>query len=133
MDLILTAIRNKYRYASIVGALSTEDLGDLPLRATRGPSLDQTARMLAHAIRDEGEESFVDEGKNVKLTELTNKLEIVKLVIAEKKAAVKAAAEAGARAEERQRLLEILHGKKTDELKDLSVEELEQRIESLTA
>lgn len=58
-------------------------------------------------------------------------LELIKTVIAERIEAKEKRAKAASVAEERQRLMEILHQKKDQELTQLSPEEIQKRIDDL--
>ena len=136
-DLYEKALRSKYRFFTSVGPATLEDLWDLPLTALSSrptkPSLNQVAQTLARNIKDEGEEDFVGESaKSTKYYWMNEQLEIVKHIIAVKKEEQAAAKDAFARKKEREELLELLHAKKVDELKGLSVEELERRVAQLT-
>lgn len=132
MNMFEEALRNRFRYPSEKGLVTTEDLLSLPL-TTRNPvgvSLEGTAKAIARKLKEEGEESFVETNTDTRDL-LTKKLDILRHVIAIRKAEVEATRNAMARAAEKQELLGILHGKKTEELGKLTVEELEAKIAAL--
>lgn len=124
-NLFFTAALKKYLYPSTKGQVTTQDLFDFTLQA-----LNSTAKTLNAAIKDEEEEDFIS-SNSVAATDLRNKLEIVKAVIAHKKAVQEQNANRKARAAERQRLLEILESKQQESLSNLSIEDLEKRLAEL--
>ena len=134
MENIFTqATRQKLRFESVQGLLSTEDLWDLPLQSTRQnvATLDAVAKTLNKQIKDMGEESFVTPAASVKDTQTHLKFEIVKAVIAvkiEENTANKLKADKQA---EKARILEIIGRKKDAELEGASLEELQARLASL--
>ena len=130
-DLYKQASRLKLRFESNKGFLSVEQLWDVPLMSPSGFCLDHIARNVSLALKDTGEGSFVEdvipEGKE----ENELRLEILKDIIAVKIAERKAKQDEKAKAQEKQRLLEILAKKKDSALEELSVEEIQKRIEAL--
>lgn len=111
-------LRKKYRFPSARGALSLEQLWDVPLRSKNGFNLDEVARSLHMAIESHGDVSFVDtQEENHEVRMLTECFEAVKYVIktklTEENARLKAAE------------------KKDEALKSLSVEELQARLGEL--
>ena len=60
MDIFEKAAREKLRFDSPIGDLTTEQLWDLPLTSAniQRPSLDFMARAVSRELRDFGEESF---------------------------------------------------------------------------
>ena len=130
-DLYKQASRLKLRFESNKGFLSVEQLWDVPLTSPSGFCLDHIARNVNSALKDTGEGSFVEavipEGK----VENELRLEILKDIIAVKLAERKARQDERAKAQEKQRLLEILAKKKDSALEELSVEEIQKRIEAL--
>lgn len=107
VNIFEQAAREKLRFQSVKGDLTTEQLFDLPLTTerTNAASLDNVARDIARMLREQAEESFVDSRPNPIKLLLTLRLEVVKAVIARKQEenAAKAAALA---ARERRRVLE---------------------------
>lgn len=126
-DLFKLASRKRFRFESPVGELSTEQLWDLPLQSARSnkPSLNDVAVRLARQSKDLGEESFVDTGSNPAKTEVEQKLELVKAIIADRQAENAAATAKAAAASQAARIDEIIAAKKDKALEELSVEELE--------
>ena len=124
-NLFVTATREKYRFESKVGLLTVEDLWELPLTSSNKASLDNVAITLNRKLKDGEEESFVSAKKKDVVT--SNKLEIVKHVIAVREAENEQKIAEAKRREQRetiQRLIEQkevegLHGKSVDELREL--------------
>jgi uncharacterized protein YqgV (UPF0045/DUF77 family) len=126
-DLFLTAARKGFRYDSLIGALTTEQLFELPLASTRSniASLNDCAVRISRQLKDQGEESFVENRSNPMKTELETKLELVKSVIAIRQAENADATARAARASQNARIDQLIADKKDAELANLSIEELE--------
>lgn len=127
------ASRLKFRFDSARGQLTVEDLWDLPLTSSVGrPCLDDIARQLNRALKTNQEEdvSFV-EPATPKTTILQDKFDIVKHIIAVRLAERNAAADERARAEKKQRILEIIAKKQDASLESASTEELETMLAAL--
>lgn len=126
------ATRLKLRFGTLRGALTVEDLWDLPLQTTRanGVSLDQIAIGLDRELKDTETKSFVTEAVQTDNSAVLA-LEIVKHIIAVKKAENAAQlAEVGKR-ERKQQLLDLIARKQDAQLSEKSVEELQAMVESL--
>lgn len=131
MSIFELATRNKYRFPSLKGELTVEQLWDLPLKANSSFDLDNVARTISRELRDSVEESFVSPTSNTGSTVLNNKLDIVKHII-KSKLDDKAKRETAAQnAKEKEKLLAILEQKDNIELNSLSREELLKRIDKL--
>jgi len=126
-DLFLTAARKAFRFASPQGDLTTEQLFQLPLASTRSnvASLNDCAIRINRQLKDQGEESFVENRSNPVKTELGDKLELVKAVIAIKQAENAEATARQVRASQNARIDELIAQKKDAQLSELSIEELE--------
>jgi hypothetical protein len=124
------AARLKLRFETCQGCLSAEDLWDLPLTSNRGrANLDEIAIAL-HGQLQRSSVSFVnDDDKPNELIQL--RFDVVKHVIDVRKAENKAAADAHAKAEQKQKLLGILARKQDEELEGKTREELEAMIAAL--
>lgn len=133
MNLFESAARKKYRFPSVKGPLTTENLFELPLQSKTGFDLDNVAKEIHARIKEEGETSFVDKSTNAFKNQLEEMLSIVIYVIESKQADNEAARTTAARRAEKDQLLEILHDKKKSELLGLSTEELERRIAALSS
>ena len=127
------ATRRKLRFQVTGGAVSVEDLWDLPLTSrSNRPNLDDIARMLNRQIKQTGEEvSFVEPASSTANDELNLRFELVKYVINVRVQENRAAAEKQDRAAKKQQLLEILSRKENAELEGKSVEELRAMVNAL--
>jgi hypothetical protein len=126
-----TATRYKFRFQSIRGALTVENLWDVPLRSRDGFNLDAVAKAVSKELKDLSEESFVDASVTPEKTRLEVALEVVKHVIATKLADEETAKKRAANKEERARLLRILAEKQEGQLSALSIKELQDKIAAL--
>ena len=130
-NLFLQATREKFRFESPKGDLSVEQLWDLPLTSRTGFDLDTVAKAVNSDLKGANEESFVNTTNNPAVSRLQAKLEVVKAIIEVKLAQAEAMKKHAEKAAERQRLMEVLHSKKGQELQGLSVEEIERRLSQL--
>ena len=130
-NLFLQATREKFRFESSKGDLSVEQLWDLPLTSRTGFDLDTVAKAVNADLKASNEESFVNVSNNPAVSRLQAQLEVVKAIIEIKLAQAEAAKKRVEKAAERQRLMEVLHSKKDQELQGLSVEEIERRLSQL--
>lgn len=136
MNIFELATRQKLRFASAKGDLTTEQLWDLPLQNTSPTrdvkvDLDTLARSINHELKAQAEESFVSTKANPLKAQLELKLEIVKHIIADKLAAAEKAKKASDNRAERERLMDVLKRKQDQELENLSPEEIQKRLEAL--
>lgn len=130
-NLFLQATREKFRFESNKGDLSVEQLWDLPLTSRTGFDLDTVAKTVNANLKSSNEESFVNVNNNPAVSRLQAQLEVVKAIIEVKLAQAEATKKRAEKAAERQRLMEVLHSKKDQELQGLSVEEIERRLSLL--
>ncbi len=130
MNIFEYAVRNKLRFQSTRGALTVEQLWDLPLTSKDTFNLDTVAKEINRFLKEQKEESFV-QVKSDNETEAEIMLEIVKHIIAVKLNEANAAVEREQKRRERQRILEILAHKEDTELSNMSKEELVAKLEQL--
>ena len=130
-NLFLQATREKFRFESNKGDLSVEQLWDLPLTSRTGFDLDTVAKAVNVNLKSSNEESFVNASNNPAVSRLQAQLEVVKAIIEVKLAQAEATKKRAEKIAERQRLMEVLHSKKDQELQGLSVEEIERRLSQL--
>lgn len=133
LELLKTVLEKHWRFPSSRGPLSIEEVYSLPLTGNRGLNLDE----IAMQVNDELEKkktgkSFVTESKNPEALVLEMQLEILKDRISELKVRASENAAEVAKATTKARLQELLAEKKNEELKNLSVEELEKKIAELS-
>ena len=132
-NIFETASREKFRFPSIRGDLTVEQLWDTPLRGSKVEdfSLDSIAKTIHRNLRAAQEESFVETTKSRLQTSLEKKLELVKYVIDMKLEVEEAAARRAKNKEERETLLKILKEKQEGKMSQLSEREIEKRIAAL--
>ncbi len=119
-------------FSSPKGDLSLTQLFQLPLTSKSGFDLDTVAQRANSELKSVSSESFVTTTTNPRTIWAQLKLDIVKEVIADKIAENEANAKAVANRHEREKLLEVLQGKKDAALANLSEAELEERIRALS-
>ena len=119
------ATRIKLRFESTRGALSVEELWDLPLRGKL--SLDSLAKVVNRQIKSETGESFVDSRSTVDTTQEL-RLDILKHIIGVKLAEESASREAAEKREKNARIRELIAQKQDQELAGKSIEELTEML-----
>jgi ribonucleotide monophosphatase NagD (HAD superfamily) len=125
-------LKEKDRYPTAVGDVTTEDLWGMPLtsRSANRANLDDTAKTLNRMLKDVEEESFVT-SPTVTNSQLRDKLEIVKYVIAakiEEREATKRKAEVK---EQKEKIMEIISRKQNQELESKELGELTAMLDAL--
>lgn len=116
-DLFKVASKKKYRF-TYKGVVTVEDLWDLSVE-----ELDKIYKSLKSKQKAEAEESLLaTTSKEDK--ELNNKIEIVKIVVADKLEARERATKSAEKRAKNQRILEIMADKADAELKAKSLDEL---------
>lgn len=133
MNMFENAARTKMRIQSTRGALSVEQLWDVPLRSGDGFDLNVIAKGVNRALKHLTEESFVDTEPNPAQARVEATFTIVKHVIAVKLAEEEASRKAADNRLERQKLLRILAEKQDGKLSELSAKQLKKRIAALEA
>lgn len=131
LNIFEYATRNKLRFASAKGDLTTEQLWDVPLRSSDGFNLDAIAKNANRAFKEATEESFVSSTRTPAVTRLELTLETVKRVIEVKIADEELAKKRAANKDEKEKLLAILAKKQEGKLDELSEKELQRRIAAL--
>ena len=126
----INAIKNGYRYTTNKGLCTTEDLFSMNLQSKDGFNLDNVARTIFNQIKESDEVSFVSSSTK-KSKELEEKLEIVKFVIASKIEDRNLANKKAEQDIERKRLKDLIAEKRLNAVAELSVEELEAKLNSL--
>ena len=124
------AARHKIRFATIRGAITAEDLWDMPLLNSSAFSLDELAKHLHKQLKNSEGQSFVlkRESKD-ELAEL--KLDIVKRVIEVKLAEQAVREQAVLTKQKKDRILTIMSEKQDEALKGKTVEELESLLSEM--
>jgi len=130
-DLFLRAAREKFRYPSPIGELTTEQVWDLPLTSTRGASLDGVARAVNTELKAATEDSFVTTTVNPARGVLAAKLDVLKAIIATKQDEAEASRKRAAKAEERRLLMEAIAKAQVEKLTSGTYEELQAKLRAL--
>ena len=125
------AVRNKIRFESPRGALSVEQLWDVPLRSRDGFDLDAVARTAYKTLKALTEESFVSSERTLAHEKAELTLAVVKHVIQVKLGEGAAAKRRAENREEKEKLLRILAEKQEGKLSSLTEKELQKRINAL--
>lgn len=134
INIYKTAAQIDLTFPSNRGQLTVSQLFKLPLTSRVGFDLDTVAKTVNALLKEQTEESFVDSAKsNAQAKALQLALDVVKDVISTKQTEANLAAKRKANADEKARLLEVLHGKKDAELQALTPAEIEARIAALDA
>ena len=130
-----TATRLKLRFKTPVGAISVEDLWDLPLTAGNGKAnLDDIAVALDNQLSTVARKSFVNQTKvDNDQTEIKLAFDIVNHVIQVKLDERDKAKRAADRRAQRQTLLNLLAEKENARLQEASADELRNLLASLDA
>lgn len=133
INLFEYATRYDVRFQTVKGVITVVQLWDLPLRSAKQPGfdLDTVARTVNDELKKLTTESFVDDGDSVDRKHYQIALDIVKHIIAIKKQENADRVDESRRAAERERLITILADKQDNQLKDLSIEEIQARLDGL--
>ena len=122
MSIFLKATRDRIRFQTSVGSLSTEQLWDLNLN-----QLDTLAVSLEKAYENSKGKSFLDR-KSKKDKGIKLQFDVCLAILEYKKAAEGKAATAADTRAHNQKILSLIQSKKEQELQELSVEELEDML-----
>jgi len=124
-QLFITASREKLRFASSKGLLTTEDLWSLSLT-----SLDAIYIVLSDE-KDKTSKKSLLEKKTSANTELDIKLDILKFIVETKQAEANDKLAKTVKQQEATKLKELLAKRHEDKLNELTVEELEAKLKAL--
>ncbi len=131
-DIYKFAAQNNLRFPSNRGQLTVEQLFQMPLQSKTGLDLDSTAKAINQALKDLGEESFVENAaSNPQRRLIEISFEIVKDVIKTKQDENKAQLAKANKTLERKKLLDALGAKKDEALSKATIEELEKKLAEL--
>lgn len=126
MSIFEKASRKALRFASNRGALMVEQLWNLPLQSKGGFDLDTIAKSVNAELKSRAEESFVSTSTDPMKAELELKLEILKHIIQVRQDESAARIENARKADQRQKVLEIINRKQEKALEELPLEELQK-------
>ena len=127
------ATRNKLRFTSARGALTIEQLWDVPLRSTDDFNLNAIARVANKTLKDATEENFVESARTEAHVRLEATLDVVKRIIDVRLAEEAAAKKRAENKKEREQLLTALAEKQAGKLSEMSEQQLRRRIAALEA
>ena len=116
--------RNKFRF-DFRGQQPVEELWSLSVE-----NLDTIFKGLNSQLKQVKEESLLDT-KTPQDEELDMKIEIVKHIVKVKQAEAKAREDARTKKQQKQKLLEALESKKNEDLKNMSAEEIQKKLDEL--
>lgn len=131
MDIYKYVAQNKIAFISNRGALTVEQLFDMPLTSKSGFDLDSVAKSVNAELKACGEESFVSTATNPRQKPLEVALDVIKDVIATKQQINAEALARQHKAEERRKILDAISNKKDEQLSASSIDELEKKLAAL--
>ena len=117
-NLFEIATRERYRF-QFKGLISVEDLWSLSVK-----ELDSIFKSYNAKLKESQEESLLDT-KTKTSTEIENKIEIIKHIVAIKLKEEKEKVDAKIKKEKKQRILELINSKQEADLQNKSIEELQ--------
>ena len=131
MNIFEQASKQKFRFSTVRGEVTVEQLWDIPLTSNSGFDLDTIAKGVNTQLKAETEESFVATKSNPSKAKFEAMLELVKHVISAKLQQKEEASNRVKKAEERAKLIEVLERKQNANLENLDETEILKRIEQL--
>ena len=131
MNIYQKAATTKLRFKTNNGAISAEDLFDLPLSSKNEMNLDTVAKTVHAALKAEEEGSFVNKTSNPRKDQLELAMEIVKDVIRIKQEEADAKADIAAKAAKREQLLRALERNQEQALATMTVDQLQEELKKL--
>lgn len=131
MSIFEQASRLKLRFSTNRGELTVEQLWDLPLQSKTQFDLDSVAKSVYHDLKGRAEESFVATSTDPMKARLELMLEILKHIIHVRQEENAAKLDKARKAEERQKIMEIIDKKQGAALEGETLEQLQARLKSL--
>lgn len=125
------ATRQKIRFQSTRGELTTEQIWDVPLRSGDGFDLNAVAKAASKTLKESSETNFVETKKTVAQARNEAVLGIIKYVIETKLAEEDAAKTRAENRAKKDKLLRILAEKQDGKLSEMSEKELQRQIAAL--
>ena len=123
-ELFVIATRNQFRFETVRGHATVEDLWIMPLKnSPEGFDLNSVARALSKKISEASEEDFVSSKVKVDET-LVQQLDIIKYIIKDRLDDIKKAKEEAENKALRSKAREILARREDSKLEELSDKEL---------
>lgn len=131
MNIFEQASRQKIRFSSNKGDLTTEQLWDLPLTSKTQFDLDTVAKTVHASLALVSTTSFVTQVSDPAKSRLELAMELVKHVIAVRVAENQAANDRAKARAERDRLINVLADKQDQALREMSADEIKARLADL--
>jgi hypothetical protein len=131
MNIFEQASRQKIRFSSNKGDLTTEQLWDLPLTSKTQFDLDTIAKTVHASLALVSTTSFVTQVSDPAKSRLELAMELVKHVIAVRVAENQAANDRAKARAERDRLINVLADKQDQALREMSADEIKARLADL--
>jgi hypothetical protein len=122
-DLFERATRQKLRFETIAGNISVEDVWSLPLSSGK-VNLNDLAKALNKEIKTFEEEDFVNKTSNSKNEDIKLKFDIILHVIKYQTEQAEAKERATLTLEKRRSIQALIEKKESQQLENLSIEEL---------
>jgi hypothetical protein len=129
MTPIIYALQNKLRFQTTSGNLSVEQLFELPITSTRGPSLATLATELATTITPVAALDFLNVTPVNSIDQI--KFDVVKFIIQLKQEQNSLKAAEASKASQKKILQDLIATKKGEALASKSLAELEKELASL--
>ena len=130
MNMFEKASRLKLRFNTAKGAVSVEELWDIPLTSRNGFSVDEIAKDLNRQLKDGGEESFVVESSGPNEI-LQLGFDIVRHVIKVRLDEARIIATAKTLREKKQKIMSLIAKKEDEVLESEGIDKLREMLESL--
>ena len=130
MNMFEKASRLKLRFNTAKGAVSVEELWDIPLTSRNGFSVDEIAKDLNRQLKDGGEESFVVESSSPNEI-LQLGFDIVRHVIKVRLDEARIIATAKTLREKKQKIMSLIAKKEDEVLESEGIDKLREMLESL--
>lgn len=130
-NLFTLASRSKFRFNTVSGVITTEDLWDLPLTDSRKANLDDIAKDLNKQLKASNEEQSFVKPATAKSNEVQAKFELVLFVIKTKMEERDAAKALADKAANKQKIMALIEKKKDEALAGKSEAELLQLLNAM--
>lgn len=130
MSIFEIASRKAFRFPSVKGDLTTEQLWELPLSGKQQFDLNNVAIGINKSLKAISEESFINVAPKGK-ADLETKLEIVKHIIAFKQSEQEAARDKADKAAKREKLVQALAKKQDEALGNMSEDDIRAKLAEL--
>lgn len=131
LNIFELASRQKLRFETNRGPITTEQLWDLPLTSKNGFDLDSVGQTIIIELESTTTRSLVKTAPNPRATQLNLQLDIIKHVIAVKQAENAAKLQAAEKAAKREKLVAALANQEDKALANLTPEQIRAELAKL--